>query len=68
MAVRERAAEEIKKTMMAARSEMKPHLNELFNDVYDTLPPRLQKQREEMWAMTDKYKEHYGPLLSKHEQ
>ncbi len=66
--VRQKAAEEIKKEMNIARKEKKPHPNEMFTDVYDALPPRLQKQRDEMWAMTDKYKEHYRAILSKHEQ
>ncbi len=53
--------------MIAARKEKKPHLNHMFTDVYDDLPPRLQKQQAEMKEMMDKYKEHYGPILSKHE-
>ena len=53
------AAGEVRRTMQKARSELKPPLDDLFNDVYDKLPPRLEKQREEMWRMVNKYKKHY---------
>ena len=45
--------------MKKARAELKPPLDDLFSDVYDKLPPRLEKQREEMWRMVNKYKKHY---------
>ncbi len=66
-ALRQSAAADVKRAMVAARKERKPHLNEMFTDVYDDLPPRLQRQQAEMMEMVDKYKEHYGPILSKHE-
>lgn len=53
------AAGEVRRSMQKARSELKPPLDDLFNDVYDKLPPRLEKQREEMWRMVNKYKKHY---------
>ena len=53
------AAAEVRRSMKKARAELKPPLNDLFTDVYDKLPPRLVKQREEMWRMVNKYKKHY---------
>ena len=58
---------EIKRAMQAARVEKKPHPDEVFTDVYDKLPPRLEKQREEMWALMNKYKDHYSPVLKHYE-
>ena len=45
--------------MQKARAELKPPIDDLFTDVYDKLPPRLEKQRQEMWRMVKKYKKHY---------
>ena len=45
--------------MQRARAEPKPHIDNLFTDVYDELPPRLEKQRREMWEVVKKYKQHY---------
>jgi len=53
--------------MQVARAEKKPHLDHLFSDVYDQLPPRLEKQRQEMWEMISKYPDHYKPLVDKYE-
>ena len=51
--------------MQRARSEPKPSINEMFEDVYDQLPKRLQDQREEMWEVVNKHKKHYP--LENHE-
>lgn len=45
--------------MQRARNERKPPVNEMFADVYDQLPKRLQDQRKQMWEVVNKYKEHY---------
>lgn len=54
-----KAQEEVKISMQRARSEPKPSVNEMFNDVYDKLPQRLQDQQKQMWEVVNKYKEHY---------
>ena len=53
------AAGEVKRSMQKARADLKPPIDDLFNDVFDKLPPRLEKQREEMWRMVKKYKKYY---------
>ena len=57
------AKNDVKKALLKARAEPKPRVDELFEDVFDKLPPRLEKQRREMWEVVNKYKEHY-PLKS----
>ena len=49
----------MKQALQRAENELKPNVDELFNDVYDKLPPRLQRQRKQMWEVVNKYKEHY---------
>jgi TPP-dependent pyruvate/acetoin dehydrogenase alpha subunit len=61
--LKSKAQEEVKRSMQRARSERKPHVNEMFKDVYDELPKRLQAQQKEMWEVVNKYKKHY-PLES----
>ena len=58
-ALRTRVQQEIQNALKRARRELKPHLNEMFSDVYDHLPLRLEAQRREMWEMVNKYSEHY---------
>ena len=55
----DKAVKDVKRSMQRARNEPKPRVDELFNDVYDQLPLRLQRQRKEMWEVVKKYKEHY---------
>ena len=57
--LRKKAEEEVKSSMQRARNERKPPVNEMFEDVYDKLPKRLQDQRKQMWEVVNKYKEHY---------
>lgn len=54
-----RVAAEVRSSMQKARAKPKPHIDHLFTDVYDKLPPRLEKQRQEMWEVVNKYKQHY---------
>lgn len=63
--LRERVMQEIHEAIQHARGELRPHPDYLFKDVYDHLPPRLERQRQEMWAVVNKYPEHYP--LKKHE-
>ena len=42
-----------------AERRKKPSPSYLFTDVYEDVPPRLQKQAEEMKQHVEKYREHY---------
>ena len=48
----------VRNSIQRARKEPKPHLDMLFTDVYDQLPPQLEKQRRNMWKHIQKYKDH----------
>lgn len=43
-----------------AERQAKPNINELFTDVYDTMPPSLANQEAELRAHLDAYGEHYN--------
>ena len=61
--------EEVQRDIMAAfkRAEQqpKPHPSTMFGDVYDTLPPRLHAQCEEVLQHVKKYPQYYP--LEKHQ-
>ena len=57
---------DIKVSRQRASEVKKPPIDEMFNDVYDQLPPHLQRQRKDLWEHIKRYKEHYP--LDKHEQ
>lgn len=42
-----------------AEKRKKPNPEMLFTDVYDEMPPRIQKQMESMKSHCTQYKEHY---------
>ena len=65
--LRKKASSEVRTALQRARGEKKASVEELFTDVYDRLPPRLEKQKAEMWEIINKYKEHYQPMLNRHE-
>ena len=54
---------EVRRDILAAfkraEEQPKPHPSTMFGDVYDTLPPRLQAQYEEMLQHVKKYPQHY---------
>ncbi|CCG58716.1 Protein CBG00460 [Caenorhabditis briggsae] len=54
---------EVKKRVLtefsAAEKRKKAHYHDLFDDVYDELPLRLRRQRDELDAHIKEYKEHY---------
>ncbi|CAI2349520.1 unnamed protein product [Caenorhabditis sp. 36 PRJEB53466] len=54
---------EVKKRVLtefsAAEKRKKAHYHDLFEDVYDELPLRLRRQRDELDAHIAEYKEHY---------
>ena len=64
-ALKSRVKKEVAASLQKARKELKPNLDELFNDVFDELPPSLQKQRQEMLDMVKLYKDHYPVKLHK---
>lgn len=43
-----------------AEQRPKPHVRELFNDVYETMPSHLLKQQQELEDQIAKYPEHYS--------
>ncbi|XP_049872751.1 2-oxoisovalerate dehydrogenase subunit alpha, mitochondrial [Pectinophora gossypiella] len=47
------------RTMQEAEKKKKPHWKEMLEDVYYDMPPRIQKQMQQMEKHLNKYKEHY---------
>ncbi|KAJ2950859.1 hypothetical protein O0L34_g5218 [Tuta absoluta] len=47
------------RTMQEAEKKKKPHWKEMLEDVYYEMPPRIQKQMQQMEEHLNKYKEHY---------
>jgi 2-oxoisovalerate dehydrogenase E1 component alpha subunit len=45
--------------LKTAEKEKKPPISDLFNDVYDTLPPHLQEQKKELERHFAKYGDKY---------
>ncbi len=58
-AAKKEARTNVLKAFTKAEKEKKPSLDEVFSDVYDTLPKHLQEQQEEMRRIIKKYSEHY---------
>ena len=50
---------DILKAFAAAEKRKKPSVNELFTDVYDVIPPHLEKQRKELDRIVKKYPQFY---------
>lgn len=46
-----------------AEKELKPPVKDMFNDVYDSLPYRLQKQHQECMNHVAKYPDEYPTKL-----
>lgn len=46
-----------------AEKKLKPPVKDMFNDVYDSLPYRLQKQHQECMNHVAKYPEEYATKL-----
>jgi 2-oxoisovalerate dehydrogenase E1 component alpha subunit len=49
----------VRKEFAAAEARPKPAISELFNDVYDTKPPRLARQEKELHAHMAMYPDEY---------
>jgi len=58
-AARKEARKEILDNLKLAEQRAKPHVDELFTDVYDTVPKHLQEQKAELEVLMRKYPEHY---------
>lgn len=56
---RKKIRKDILTSFSKAESIVKPPVEEMFNDVYDNLPPHLQKQKREMEEHVKKYPEFY---------
>lgn len=57
--LRAKVKKEVMDAMQRARGELRPHPDHLFTDVYDNLPPHLERQRKEMWEVVNKHHERY---------
>ncbi|KAI9498560.1 thiamine diphosphate-binding protein [Zychaea mexicana] len=58
--LRKQVRKDVLKSFNAAEKLPKPGLVELFNDVYDEVPPALAAQREELEQLMKKYPEYYN--------
>ena len=45
--------------LVTAEKKSKPHRDELFTDVYDTIPKHLQRQKQELEEHLAKYPDQY---------
>jgi len=57
--IRKAARKEVLEQLKLAEQRPKPHVDELFTDVYDSVPKHLQEQKAELEAMMRKYPDHY---------
>ena len=53
------ATEDIKKIFTQGDKELKPNPRWIFEDVYSSLPPHLQKQQKQLWSHLSKYQTEY---------
>lgn len=59
-ALRKQARVDVLNAMKQAEQSLKPPVDQMFEDVYDVIPPHLQKQKEELMAHLEKYGDKYG--------
>ncbi|KAL1916853.1 uncharacterized protein VTP21DRAFT_5557 [Calcarisporiella thermophila] len=57
--LRAAARKDVLKAFSAAEKRKKPAITELFEDVYDVLPPHIAEQQAELLKLVKKYPEHY---------
>lgn len=57
------ARQQIMTAFSRAEKELKPPVKDMFNDVYDILPCRLQKQHQECMDHLAKYPDEYPTEL-----
>ncbi|XP_065882765.1 2-oxoisovalerate dehydrogenase subunit alpha, mitochondrial-like isoform X2 [Dysidea avara] len=57
--LKDQAREDVLKAFGEAEKELRPSPNVLFTDVYDDMPPHLQKQKDEMWANVKAHPDNY---------
>ena len=58
------AEEDIKKVFAEGEKQLKPNPLWIFEDVYSSLPPHLQKQKKQLWSHLSKYQNEYPELES----
>jgi len=56
---REEARDAVKEALKNANEAKKPHIDELFNDVYDEIPHHIEEQRKELKEHFRKYQDKY---------
>eukprot|EP00343_Euplotes_focardii_P009105 CAMPEP_0205824864 /NCGR_PEP_ID=MMETSP0206-20130828/23018_1 /ASSEMBLY_ACC=CAM_ASM_000279 /TAXON_ID=36767 /ORGANISM="Euplotes focardii, Strain TN1" /LENGTH=382 /DNA_ID=CAMNT_0053123377 /DNA_START=53 /DNA_END=1201 /DNA_ORIENTATION=+ len=58
--IKEKLLIEIGDALKEATAEPFPHIDEMFNDVYEEMPQHLKEQKAEMYAHLEKHGEHYN--------
>ncbi|XP_036393138.1 2-oxoisovalerate dehydrogenase subunit alpha, mitochondrial [Megalops cyprinoides] len=56
---RKESRKQVMQALESAERQLKPRIDLLFTDVYQELPPHLEKQKQAMWRHLKQYKEHY---------
>lgn len=56
---KDHSKKKVMEAFAAAEKKKKPPIREMFNDVYDIMPPHLQKQHDSLMKHLSLYKEHY---------
>ncbi len=62
-AVKKESRQAVLKAFNLAETQKKPPIKDLFTDVYDSLPPHLEQQQQEMLDMIKKYPDQYPTKL-----
>lgn len=62
------AEENIKKVFAEGEKELKPNPQWIFEDVYSSLPPHLQKQKKQLWSHLSKYQNEYPLNAYEHDK
>lgn len=57
--IREEALRQVREALKNANEEKKPPIDDLFNDVYDTVMPHLEEQRKDLKHHLRLYRDKY---------
>ena len=58
--LREEARNMVRDALKAANALQKPHPEVMFDDVYESIPPHIQEQKEQLRAHLRKYPKEYN--------
>jgi 2-oxoisovalerate dehydrogenase subunit alpha, mitochondrial len=56
---REESKNQVMQAFLRAEKKRKPNVIEMFTDIYDKMPPNLEKQHQELLTHLKSYKDHY---------